>query len=160
MQIVNLGNLPTLTLLILMTTNPELNPKDNESQDNVLEENESKDNVLYLGIPDNLETKNLDIPDVDSYIQNYISDQNLSHENKKHIYKWVKFEQEKTRKNIAEKLLVFFGASLGITYLLVGLASIYPESDKQFIREMIPIIITPQVTLLGVALGFYFKEQG
>ncbi len=43
---------------------------------------------------------------------------------------------------------------------MIGLASIYPESDQQFIREMIPIIITPQVTLLGVALGFYFKDQG
>lgn len=133
-----------------MATNQEFNP----------EENNSQDNVLYLGIPENLETKNLEKLDVDSYIQNYISDKNLSPENKKQIYKWVKVEQEKTRKNIAEKLLVFFGASLGITYLLIGLASISPQSDKQFIREMIPIIITPQVTLLGVALGFYFKEQG
>ncbi|NEP90920.1 MAG: hypothetical protein F6K18_31195 [Okeania sp. SIO2C2] len=133
-----------------MTTNPEFNPEDNETQDN----------VFYLGRPENPETKNLDISDFDSYIQNYISDKNLSPENQKHIYKWVKIEQEKTRKNIAEKLLVFFGASLGITYLLIGLASISPQSDKQFIREMIPIIITPQVTLLGVALGFYFKDQG
>ncbi|NEO53480.1 MAG: hypothetical protein F6K54_10525 [Okeania sp. SIO3B5] len=133
-----------------MTTNQEFNP----------EENESQDNVFYLEIPENLETKNLETLDVDSYIQNYISDKDLSHENKKQIYKWVKVEQEKTRKNIAEKLLVFFGASLGITYLLIGLASISPQSDKQFIREMIPIIITPQVTLLGVALGFYFKDQG
>ncbi|NEN91129.1 MAG: hypothetical protein F6K48_20360 [Okeania sp. SIO3H1] len=124
------------------------------------EENESLDNVFYLGIPENLETKNLETLDVESYIQNYISDKNLSPENKKQIYKWVKVEQEKTRKNIAEKLLVFFGGSLVITYLLIGLASIYPQSDKQFIREMIPIIITPQVTLLGVALGFYFKDQG
>ncbi|NET27095.1 hypothetical protein [Okeania sp. SIO1I7] len=133
-----------------MTTNQEFNP----------EENEIPENVFYLGIPENPETKNLDIPDFDRYIQNYISDKDLSPENKKHIYKWVKVEQEKTRKNIAEKLLVFFGGSLVITYLLIGLASISPQSDKQFIREMIPIIITPQVTLLGVALGFYFKDQG
>ncbi|NET43057.1 hypothetical protein [Okeania sp. SIO2B3] len=133
-----------------MATNQEFNPEKNEIQEN----------VLYLGIPENLETKNLETLDVESYIQNYISDKNLSPENKKNIYKWVKVEQEKTRKNIAEKLLVFFGASLGITYLLIGLASISPQSDKHFIREMIPIIITPQTTLLGVALGFYFKDQG
>ena len=133
-----------------MKSNPELNPQENESQDN----------VLYLERQENLETKNQEIPDVDSYTQNHISDKEPSPETRKNIYKWAKVEQEKTRKNIAEKLLVFFGASLGMTYLLIGLASISPQSDKQFIREMIPIIITPQVTLLGVALGFYFKDQG
>ncbi len=124
------------------------------------EESKSQNQVSHPEILDNLETKNLQISDVDGYIQNYISDKDLSPENKKHINKWAKVEQEKTRKNIADKLLVFFGCSLGITYLLVVLASIYPKSDQPFIREMIPIIITPQVTLLGVALGFYFKCQG
>jgi len=125
-----------------------------------VEENKSQNKVSHPEILENLETKNPETPDIDSYIQKYIDDKNASPETIKYISKLAKFEQEKTRKNISEKLLVFFGASLGITYLLIGLASIYPQSDKQFIREMIPIIITPQVTLLGVALGFYFKEQG
>ena len=125
-----------------------------------IEENESQNKVSHPEILENLETKNLETPDVDSYIQNYIDEKNPTPETIKYISKLAKIEQEKTRKNIAEKLLVFFGASLGITYLMIGLASIYPESDQQFIREMIPIIITPQVTLLGVALGFYFKDQG
>ncbi len=147
MQIVNFNNYQPH---LFMTANQQLNP----------EENENKDNVFYLGIPENLETKNLETPDVDSYTQKYFDEKDLSPETIKYISKLAKVEQEKTRKNIAEKLLVFFGGSLGITYLLIGFASMSPQSDKPFIREMIPIIITPQVTLLGVALGFYFKDQG
>ncbi len=124
------------------------------------EESKSQNKVSHPEILENLEIKNLETQDIDGYIQNYISDKDLSPENKKKINKWAKVEQEKTRKNIADKLLVFFGGSLAITYLLVVLASISPKSDKPFIREMIPIIITPQVTLLGVAFGFYFKDQG
>ncbi|MGD1703309.1 hypothetical protein [Dapis sp. BLCC M229] len=124
------------------------------------QENPSQNKVSHPEILETVETKNLETPDVYSYIQKYIDEKNASPDTIRYISKWAKIEQEKTRKNIAEKLLISFGASLGITYLLVGLASIYPQLDKSFIREMIPIIITPQVTLLGFALGFYFKYQG
>ncbi|PZV10674.1 MAG: hypothetical protein DCF22_16045, partial [Leptolyngbya sp.] len=72
---------------------------------------------------------------------------------------WAKKQQEQTRTCLASRLSTMFGFSLLITILLVGVAAFSPKADKAFIKDVIPLVITPQVTLLGVALTFYFTSK-
>jgi len=121
---------------------------------NQIQQQSESQKVLHPEILENLE-----IPNVDSYTQEYISEKDLSLERRKQISECLEIKQEQTRANIVRTLLVCFGASLATAYLLIGFASISPKSDKAFIREMIPIIISPQATLIGVAFGFYFRSK-
>jgi hypothetical protein len=52
-----------------------------------------------------------------------------------------------------------FAFSLSATFVLVGLSSLVPQSDKGLLKDLIPLVVTPQVALLGVALGFYFDND-
>lgn len=72
---------------------------------------------------------------------------------------WTKQQRESTRSRLSILLLKFFGASLAGTFLLVSIAVFQPDVDKTAIKDLVPLIITPQVTLLGVALGFYFGAK-
>jgi hypothetical protein len=72
---------------------------------------------------------------------------------------WVGKNREQTRSKIANRLVTMFAFSLSATFVLVGLSSLVPQSDKGLLKDLIPLVVTPQVALLGVALGFYFDKD-
>jgi hypothetical protein len=67
--------------------------------------------------------------------------------------------REQTRSKIANRLLTMLASSLLASFVLVGLSSLIPNSDKGFLKDLIPLVVTPQVGLLGVAIGFYFDRD-
>jgi hypothetical protein len=73
--------------------------------------------------------------------------------------KMIAQHTELTRATLAMMLVKFLGGSLIATFLLMGAAAFNPNADKAFIKDLIPQAITPQVTLLGVALGYYFGAK-
>ncbi|HEY9798721.1 MAG TPA: hypothetical protein V6D25_00060 [Leptolyngbyaceae cyanobacterium] len=68
-------------------------------------------------------------------------------------------QRETTRSELAMWLAKVFGCSLGASFILIGLTTFNPNADKTAIKDLISQTITPQVTLLSFALGFYFGSN-
>jgi len=92
-------------------------------------------------------------------IDNYISSVSPSKEVCQDVEDWVSKNRERTRSKIANRLLTMFATSLVTTFVLVGVSSLMPNSEKGLLKDLIPLIITPQVGLLGVTIGFYFDKD-
>ncbi len=97
--------------------------------------------------------------DGDLNLSDYVQDTKPTLETTRNISAWANQNRETTRTRLAIWLVKIFGCSLGVTFLLIGVAAFNPNVDKTLIKEIIPQVITPQVTLLGVALGFYFGSK-
>ena len=92
-------------------------------------------------------------------ISNYIISVSPSKEVCQDVEEWVSKNRDRTRTKIANCLLTMFGTSLVTTFALVGVSSLMPNSDKGLLKDLLPLIITPQVSLLGVTIGFYFDKD-
>ena len=92
-------------------------------------------------------------------ISNYILSVTPSEEVRQNVEAWVGKNRERTRSKIANRLLTMFTTSLVTTFVLVGVSSLMPNSDRGLLKDLIPLIITPQVGLLGVTIGFYFDKD-
>ena len=92
-------------------------------------------------------------------ISNYIISVSPSKEVCQDVEEWVSKNRDRTRTKIANCLLTMFGTSLVTTFALVGVSSLMPNSDKGLLKDLLPLIITPQVSLLGVTIGFYFDKE-
>lgn len=92
-------------------------------------------------------------------IGNYITSVSPSKEVCQNVEDWVSKNRDRTRTKIANCLLTMFGTSLVTTFALVGVSSLMPNSDKGLLKDLLPLIITPQVSLLGVTIGFYFDKD-
>jgi hypothetical protein len=92
-------------------------------------------------------------------IDNYISSVSPSKEVCQDVEDWVSKNRDRTRTKIANCLLTMFATSLVTTFVLVGVSSLMPNSDKGLLKDLLPLIITPQVSLLGVTIGFYFDKD-
>ena len=92
-------------------------------------------------------------------IDNYISSVSPSKEVCQDVEDWVSKNRDRTRTKIANCLLTMFATSLVTTFALVGVSSLRPNSDKGLLKDLLPLIITPQVSLLGVTIGFYFDKD-
>ena len=92
-------------------------------------------------------------------ISDYILSVPPSEEVSQNVEAWVGKNRERTRSKIANRLLTMFATSLVTTFVLVGVSSLMPNSDKGLLKDLIPLIITPQVGLLGVTIGFYFDKD-
>jgi hypothetical protein len=68
-------------------------------------------------------------------------------------------QHETTRTRLAMWIVKMFGSSLLATFLLVGVATFNPTVDKTLIKDMVPLVITSQSTLMATALGFYFGTK-
>lgn len=86
----------------------------------------------------------------------YVGDKEPDKKTIKDIQDWAVQQRETTRAKLAMRLATCLGGSLTATYLLMGIAAFNPNADKAFLKDLLPQVITPQVTLLGVALGYYF----
>jgi len=92
-------------------------------------------------------------------VSDYVLDAPLSQITTEEVADWSNKQREDTRTNLAMWLVKLFGFSLVGTVLMIGAAAFVPTADKSFIKDSIPLVITPQVTLLGVALTFYFTSK-
>ncbi len=70
----------------------------------------------------------------------------------------VQKEHGSTQKLILLWLLICFSASLVASYIMVFTAATIPEIDQNIIKDSLPLLLIPQFTLLGVALGFHFGQ--
>ncbi|MEG5037719.1 MULTISPECIES: hypothetical protein [unclassified Microcoleus] len=92
-------------------------------------------------------------------IDNYITSVSPSKEVCQDVEDWVRQNRDRTRSKIANYLLGIFAGSLVTTFALVGVSSLTPNSDKGLLKDLIPLIITSQASLLGVTIGFYFDKD-
>jgi hypothetical protein len=70
----------------------------------------------------------------------------------------IEKEHGSTQKLILLWLLICFSASLVASYIMVFAAAIVPAIDQNIIKDSLPLLLIPQFTLLGVALGFHFGQ--
>lgn len=92
-------------------------------------------------------------------ISDHIGNDPLTKKTAQDVDEWTRKQREQTRTCLASRLSTFFGCTLLLTLIWVGTASFSEKADKAFIRDVIPLVVTPQVTLLGVALTFYFTSK-
>jgi hypothetical protein len=105
-----------------------------------------------------------DIKDKELPLDKYHFDIQLPVETTQEVRKWAiqQTSKEQTRTKLAMGLVKVFGGSLVGTFVLMSVAAFIPSADKPFIKDIVPLLITPQATLLGTALGYYFgaKDEG
>jgi len=92
-------------------------------------------------------------------IGNYITSVSPSKEVCQDVEKWVSKNRDRTRSKIAHCLLKMLAASVVASFALVGVISLMPNSDKGLVKDLIPLIVTPIFSLLGVIIGFYFDKD-
>jgi hypothetical protein len=93
-------------------------------------------------------------------ISDYVHDKPVSYETRGEVKRWIEQDEAATRSKIVVYQAKFLGCSLAAACFLFGLAAFYPKADKAMIKDLLPLIIHPQVTLLGVSLGYYFGAKG
>lgn len=75
------------------------------------------------------------------------------------ISTWTEKQRETTRTKLVIWLVKILGCSMFGAFSLIGAAAFSPQADKELIKDLVPQIITTQITLLGVAFGFYFSSK-
>lgn len=132
---------PQLKTKMTANQDKKINVSNAEPQHSALVKNEVQPNINLEG-----ELK----------LNDYINDVPASHKTIDELADWTSKQRETTRTNIATWLVKTLGCSIGATFLITGLAAFSPNADKAFIKETIPLVLTPQATILGVAIGYYF----
>ena len=92
-------------------------------------------------------------------LSDYVQDIAPTPKTVREVSEWTVKHRETARTKLAMWLLTLFGGTLTASFILMGAAAFNPGADKGLIKDLIPQVITPQVTLLGVALGFYFTSK-
>lgn len=92
---------------------------------------------------------------------NYIISVPPKKEVREDVKAWVdkEREREQTRSKTTHHLLTVFTASVFGVFVLVGSNSLIPNSGKELAKDLIPVILSSQITLLGVIVGFYFDKD-
>ncbi|NJL89763.1 MAG: hypothetical protein HC916_08170 [Coleofasciculaceae cyanobacterium SM2_1_6] len=91
-------------------------------------------------------------------ISEYIEEKELDKKDIKKIKRKWSEKEENTRADLAMMLARLLGVSI-IAMSLIGIAAFNPNADKAFLKDLLPQLITPQVTLMVVALSYYFREK-
>ena len=92
-------------------------------------------------------------------IDNYITSAPPRKEVCEDVEAWARKNREQTRSRTTNHLLTVFTASVFGVFVLVGSSSLIPNSGRELAKDLIPIIISSQITLLGVIVGFYFDKD-
>lgn len=95
----------------------------------------------------------------DLNISDYLCDVSPTQRVVQDLSAWTEKQRETTRTKLVLWLVKILGYSLLGTFILTGVATFSPRADKELIRDLVPQLITTQVTLLGVAFGFYFSNK-
>jgi hypothetical protein len=122
------------------------------SSDNSSENKSAINNALVSKIQD-------DKPDlsIDGMldISDYIKEVEPNDRTRQAIYAWAVEKQERTKEKMLTCMLGLLASTLTATFLMVGIAISNPDVDKQFVKDVIPLILTPQITLLSASFGAY-----
>jgi hypothetical protein len=109
--------------------------------------------------------------ETDSHIQNNLSITDLSLDSELNISDYIGetkltdrtlYQRESTRTRLAIWLAKLFGVTISGTFILLTIAIFRPNNsklDSGLVKDIATVLITPQVTLLGVALGYYFGQK-
>ena len=119
-------------------------PVTDEDSQSSLTEVESKPDISLSG--------NLNVSD---YLQHIPPSQKVVQD----MSDWTERQRETTRTKLVMWLAKLLGSSLMVTFILIGVAMFNPKVDGELIKDLAPQLITAQVTLLGVAFGFYFSNK-
>lgn len=92
-------------------------------------------------------------------ISDYIQEVEPSEKTKQAIYAWTMQQREKTKEKVLLFLLKAFGTSLGGSFVLITVAFFNPSVDKNFVKDVIPLVIAPQATLFGGVFLAYTKTS-
>lgn len=92
-------------------------------------------------------------------VTDYVQDVPLTDETIRDIGLWAEKHRELTRTKLVTSLVNLFGCSLLCTFLLIGAATFNTDTDQSLLKDLAPQLITGQITLIGVALGFYFNTK-
>jgi hypothetical protein len=92
-------------------------------------------------------------------LSDYVHDVPASPKTTREVAAWANRYREVTRRRIAMWLVRVFASTMAMTFLLAGVGAFCPGTDKEFIKDLLSLVITPQSTLLGVALTFYFTTK-
>jgi len=92
-------------------------------------------------------------------ISDYLCDVPPSKKVVQDISTWTQKQRETTRTKLVIWLVKILGCSMLGTFVLTAVAIFSPQADKGLIKDLVPQLITTQVTLLGVAFGFYFSNK-
>lgn len=131
--------------------NTKPNTKKNYEETSTLTQVESDQNQL-----EDIKDKEFELP-----LDEYHYDIQPPVETIQEVKKWAARQtaKDKTRTKLAMGLVKVFGGSMVGTFILMSVAAFIPSADKPFIKDIVPLIITPQATLLGTALGYYFLAK-
>jgi hypothetical protein len=92
---------------------------------------------------------------LDDYVQDVTPTAKVAYD----ISIWTEKQREVTRTKLVTSLVTLLGCSLLGTFLLIGIATFKPNANQSLVKDLAPQLITAQVTLIGVALGFYFNTK-
>lgn len=72
----------------------------------------------------------------------------------------LRTEQEKTRAWLAKGLLIIFGSTISAIFLFILIAIVFPTTvNIEDLKDLLTLILTSEVGIIGTALGFYFGNQ-
>jgi hypothetical protein len=72
----------------------------------------------------------------------------------------VEGKQEKTRAWLAKGLVIIFGSTISAFFLFILIGIVFPTSvNTEELKELLILILTSEVGIIGTALGFYFGSQ-
>lgn len=72
----------------------------------------------------------------------------------------LRSEQEKTRAWLAKGLVIIFGSTISAFFLFILIKIIFPTSvNTEDLKDLLTLILTSEVGIVGTALGFYFGNQ-
>ena len=77
----------------------------------------------------------------------------------KNIAEWERKKKADTQSRLVLMLNAFFGVSLLICLLFVGIGILNPSADKELIKDMSVKILGTQTALYGAVLKYYFDKK-
>jgi hypothetical protein len=116
-------------------------------------EDEMQSNLSYVQSETTLDLNG------DLEISDYLHDVPPTKKVAQDISTWMEKQRETTRTKLVIWMVKLLGCSMLGTFVLTGAVAFSPQADKELIKDLVPQLITTQVTLLGVAFGFYFSNK-
>lgn len=77
----------------------------------------------------------------------------------KNVAEWERKKKADTQSRIVLMLSVFWGVSLLICLLFVGIGTLKPSADKELLKNMSMAILGVETTIYGAVLKYYFDKK-
>jgi hypothetical protein len=103
--------------------------------------------------------ESIDLPRSLAVKKPIVRDVPLQSQLEQEVKDWIAQKREGSRSGIAITVVAFFGASLLVEFLLIGLGSFYPQTNIALIKDTLPLLINSLTSIVTIVLVFYFKEK-